>query len=237
MMPSEVLVVLLEAPFAGVGLTLGTYALAYALHQRLGQSVWSHPILVSVVFLSLLFILLQVDYQTYFDSAKPLHLALGPHLVLLAVPLCRQLRSIRAAAGAIGFALVLGCGAGLVTNLLLAGAVGAPPDVLISLMPRSVTTPAAIGIAESFGGIASLTAAAVIASGIFGAVAGPAILNLLRISDHRAQGLALGVAAHAIGTMRAFQISTQAGSFAAIGMVLNALATIVAAPILLVFLL
>ena len=236
-MVADILVVIFQAPFAGVGLTLGTYAFAYAVHQSLGQNVWSHPILVSVVILSLFLILLRVDYQTYFASAQPLHLALGPYLVLLAVPLCRQLRSIRAAAGAVGFALLLGSGTALVMNLLLAGALGASPEVLISLLPRSVTTPAAIGIAESLGGIASLTAAAVIASGIFGAVAGPSILNLLRIHDHRAQGLALGLAAHAIGTMRAFQISPQAGSFAAIGMVLNALVTIVAAPIVLVFLL
>ncbi|WP_349370493.1 LrgB family protein [Salinarimonas sp.] len=226
----------LAAPFAGAALTLALYALACRLHLRLGRPLWAHPVLVAVLSVTLVLLGLGAPYDAYFATAEPLHLALGPLLVLLAVPLCRHLPDIRAAAPTVGLALTAGCAVALAGHVLLARALAAEHAVAASILPRSITTAAAVGVAEGLGGSAPLAAALVIATGIFGAVVGPAVLGVLRIRDHRAQGLALGVAAHVIGTVRAFQISPQAGAFAGIGMVLNAFLTIVLAPFAIAFL-
>ncbi len=109
---------------------------------------------------------------------------------------------------------------------------GASHEVLVSLAPKSVTTPVAMGISEKLGGLPSLTAVLVILTGILGAVIGGWLLTLLRIRDQRVVGLAIGVASHGIGTARALQLGELAGAFSALAMGLNALATSVLVPLL-----
>jgi putative effector of murein hydrolase len=104
-------------------------------------------------------------------------------------------------------------------------------ETLIALAPKSTTAPVAIGIAETLGGSPTLTAVLVIATGLFGAVIATPLLNALRIRDWRARGLAVGVAAHGLGTARAFQVHPVAGSFAGLGMGLNAVLTAILAPL------
>ena len=108
----------------------------------------------------------------------------------------------------------------------------AAPEVVASLAPRSVTTPVAMGIAERIGGLPSLTAALVICSGITGAALGPLVLDLVRVRDMRARGLAIGTAAHGIGTARALSVSAAAGAFSGLAMGLNALASALMLPLL-----
>jgi putative effector of murein hydrolase len=108
---------------------------------------------------------------------------------------------------------------------------GGGSELLATLAPRSATAAVAAGIAERLGGAPGLTVVVVISTGIFGAVLGPAILRSVGVVDDRAIGFALGVASHAIGTARAFQISEVAGAFSSLGMILNALLTIALAPV------
>lgn len=104
--------------------------------------------------------------------------------------------------------------------------------MVASIAPKSVTTPIAMGISEKLGGLPSLTAVLVILTGVLGATLGPLLLNLLRIRDWRARGLAIGVAGHGIGTARAMQVSEIAGAFAGLAMGLNALATAILLPLI-----
>ena len=116
---------------------------------------------------------------------------------------------------------------------MLARALGAPASVVTSIAPKSVTAAVAMGISSRLGGDPALTAVLVILTGIFGAIIVTPLLNRLRISDVRARGFAAGLAAHGIGTARAFQVDPLAGTFAGIAMALNALLTAVLAPLLL----
>jgi putative effector of murein hydrolase len=118
------------------------------------------------------------------------------------------------------------------TAIGLGWALGASSETLLSLAPKSVTAPVAMGITEQLGGLPSLTAVLVILTGILGAVIGPLVLNLLRIRDWRARGLALGTASHGIGTARALQVNELAGAFSGLAMGLNALATAILLPVL-----
>ena len=112
-------------------------------------------------------------------------------------------------------------------------ALGLRGEVLLSLAPKSATAPVAIGVSEAVGGVPALTAVLVIVTGIVGAVVATPILNALGMRDWRARGFAVGVAAHGIGTARAFQVHETAGAFAGIGMGLNAVLTAILVPLLL----
>jgi putative effector of murein hydrolase len=117
------------------------------------------------------------------------------------------------------------------TALALPAVMGVGDDLVATIAPKSATTAVAVKVSERLGGVAGLTAVIVISTGMFGGAFGPLILELGGVRDDRAKGFALGVASHAIGTARAFQISETAGAFASVGMILNALLTMALAPV------
>ncbi|EJN09973.1 putative effector of murein hydrolase [Herbaspirillum sp. YR522] len=137
--------------------------------------------------------------------------------------------------------MLLGLAAGSLTAIASAVGVawwlGASREIIVSMAPKSATTPIATAIAERFGGLPSLTAVMVICTGILGAVSAKFILNVLRIDHHAVRGFALGVASHGIGTARALQVSAEMGAFAGFGMGLNGICTVVLVPALLPLLL
>jgi putative effector of murein hydrolase len=133
-------------------------------------------------------------------------------------------------------ALLAGSVTAIVSAVVVAWALGASRETLASLAPKSVTTPIAMAVSERLGGLPSLTAALVILTGIVGAMTATPLLDVLGIRDWRARGFGIGVAAHGIGTARAFQVDQLAGTFAGIAMGLNGLVTALLAPLLLALL-
>jgi putative effector of murein hydrolase len=218
-------------PLFGLALTIGVYLVAMAIYDRLGQPPLLHPVLTSVATVAVVMLMAGMTYTLYFAQAAPLHNALGVLVVLLAVPLVRQLQRIREARLAIFGTLVAGSIVALITALSPLLAMGVAPDVVASLTPKSATAAVAVGIAERVGGVAGLAAMAAVLTGLFGAMIGPSLLSAIGVRDHRAVGFAIGIAAHAIGTARAFQISETAGAFATLGMILNAILTVALAPL------
>ncbi|WP_328593071.1 LrgB family protein [Siccirubricoccus phaeus] len=190
------------------------------------------PVLFAVVLLAGGLLAAGIDYRAYFEGAQFVHFLLGPATVALAVPLHRQWGLVRRTAGAAAASVLLGGLFAAATGVLIALGLGAAPEVVASLAARSVTTPVAMGIAERIGGLPSLTAALVIASGITGAALGPLVLNVARVRDMRARGLALGTASHGLGTARAISVDATAGAFSGLAMGLNALASALLLPLL-----
>jgi predicted murein hydrolase (TIGR00659 family) len=176
--------------------------------------------------------LTKTDYTTYFEGAQFIHFLLGPATVALALPLWDNRATIRSSVAPIFLALLAGSIVAASSAILLAQVFGLPNDVLLSLAPKSTTAPVALGISEAVGGIPTLTAVLVILTGIIGAVMVTPLMNLLKITDWRARGFAVGVAAHGIGTARAFQVNQIAGAYAGIAMALNALLTSLIVPVL-----
>ncbi len=201
--------------------TVLVYALCRALHQRLGRPAWLLPVLPTLVVLITLVVALDAGMEAYAAGTWPLHFLLGPATVAIAVPLfsatARLLPVLWPALGA----LLVGCAVGIGSAVGLAWLLGLSGDTLLSLAPRAVTTPIAIGISERIGGIPALTALVVIVSGVIGAVVAPPLLRAFGIRDPRVQGLAIGTAAHGIGTAQAFELSPEAGAFAGLAMGLN----------------
>ncbi|HSG56817.1 MAG TPA: LrgB family protein [Paracoccaceae bacterium] len=220
------------SPLLWLTATIVAYLLADGAARRLGNPPWANPVLISVAVLAPLLWLTRTDYATYFEGAQFIHFLLGPATVALALPLWDNRATIRQSVAPILLALVAGSVVAAGSAVLLARAFGLGPEVVLSLAPKSTTAPVALGIAEAIGGVPSLTAVLVILTGIIGAITVTPLMNLLRIRDWRARGFAVGVAAHGIGTARAFQVNPVAGAYAGIAMALNALLTSLIVPVL-----
>ncbi len=229
---SEIWVYLAASPLGGLTLTLLAYQLAYWLYQRSGMNPAANPVAIAVAIIVTLLLLTGTSYATYFDGAQFVHFLLGPATVALAVPLYAQLPRLKRMAGPALIALAIGSLTAIVSAIAVGWIFGADRATLMSLAPKSVTTPIAMGIAEKIGGLPSLTAVLVVTTGILGAIGAQWLFKLLRVKDEAVQGFAIGVAAHGIGTARAFQISETTGAFAALAMGLNGLLTAILLPIL-----
>lgn len=219
-------------PLTWLTATVLAYLAADSFARLLENPPWANPVLISVVLIAPLLWLTKTDYATYFDGAKFIHFLLGPATVALALPLWDNRDTIRESVAPILLALIAGSVMAAGSAILLARAFGLPTEVILSLAPKSTTAPVALGISEAVGGLPSLTAVLVILTGIIGAMTVTPVMSLLRIRDWRARGFAVGVAAHGIGTARAFQVNPVAGAYAGIAMALNALLTSLIVPVL-----
>ena len=228
----DIWVYLSAQPLLHLTLTLVAFQAGSWVYRRFNMTPIANPVLIAVVLIVALLLATGTDYQDYFDGAQFVHFLLGPATVALALPLYRQWEKVRRSALAIAASILAGSLTASLSAVGIAFLMQASPDALISLAPKSVTAPVAMGISEKLGGLPSLTAVLVILTGILGAMIGPYVLNLVRVKDWAARGLAMGTASHGIGTARALQVNEVAGAFAGLAMGLNALATAILLPLL-----
>jgi predicted murein hydrolase (TIGR00659 family) len=225
--------VFLEAtPLLWLTVTVIAYAIGDSLSQRARRHPLVNPVVLAAGLVAGVLLLTSTSYTTYFSGAQFVHFLLGPATVSLAVPLVANWPEVKRHAIAILAALVAGSVTAVASVAAIAMLFGLEGQLFWSLLPKSVTTPIAMGIAVEFGGIASLTAVFVIMTGILGAVMVTPVMNAMRIKDPAARGFAAGVAAHGIGTARAFQVNPVAGLFAGIAMALNGLMTAILVPLI-----
>ena len=215
-----------------IALTFLFYLGAQLLQRRTGIRLFN-PILVAVAGLIGFLLLFKIDYSSYREGGEYIDFWLKPAVVALGVPLYKQLSTIRRQLLPLIISEMAGCVAGIVSVVLLAEMFGASKEVVLSLAPKAVTTPIAMDISASLGGIPPLTAAVVVCTGIFGGLAGFRIVKLSRISSPIAEGLSIGTAAHAIGTSAAMERSDRYGAFSSLGLTLNGILTALLAPLLL----
>jgi predicted murein hydrolase (TIGR00659 family) len=229
----DIWVYLAAGPLLWLTITLAAYAAADRLAAVLGRPAYANPVLLASAILVTILLATGTKYETFFAGAQFVHFLLGPATVALAVPLYRNLPKVRTALIPMLAALLCGSLTAIVSAVAIAAALGAPRAIQVSLAPKSVTTPIAMSLAEQAGGIPTLAAAFVIATGIFGAVTVTPLMNALGLRDYAARGFAAGLAAHGIGTARAFQVDSLAGTFAGIALGLNGALTAIVLPIVL----
>ena len=231
-MIARIWVYLSATPLLWLTATLAAYEAGAWIFGRFGRRPLLNPVLIAVTVLIAVLAATGTPYETYFDGAQFVHFLLGPATVALAVPLFENRAHVRAALLPMLAALAAGSLTAIVSAVAIARLLGARGETLASMAPKSVTTPIAMAISEQIGGLPSLTAAFVIVTGICGSVIATPLLNLLRLRDYRARGFAAGLAAHGLGTARAFQMDEMAGTFAGIALALNGLATSLLVPAL-----
>lgn len=222
----------LENKYLLLALTFGAFALFKEMQRRTGW-VLLNPILLTIALLILFLKLTGISYETYQAGGQLIEFWLKPAVVALGVPLYLQLEMIKKQLLPILLSQLVGCLVGIVSVVLVAKLLGATPDVICSLAPKSVTTPIAMEVSNTTGGIPSLTAAVVVLVGLFGAVFGFKILTLGRVKSPIAQGLSMGTASHAIGTSASMEISRKYGAYASLGLTLNGILTALLTPTIL----
>jgi len=218
----ELWVYLSATPLFGLTATLVVYVLAHAAYLGLRQAAWANPVLWSVVTLASLLTVTGVDYPTFFSGAQFIHFLLGPAVVALAWPLWERRAELRQRWRALLVTAIVGGAAASGSAVALAWLVGLPHDVMLSLAPKSVTAPVAMGIADKIGGIPALAAVFAVVTGMVGALSGKALFGWLHISTEPSgwtvRGFALGTAAHGIGAARALQVNADAGAYAGLAL-------------------
>ncbi|PKL98855.1 MAG: hypothetical protein CVV19_09970 [Gammaproteobacteria bacterium HGW-Gammaproteobacteria-9] len=227
---------LIHHPLFGVGITLAVFQLAYSAYEKT-RWVFLQPVLVSMTLIVGILLLCGIDYDEYRISAQWLTLLLGPATVALAVPLYLNLRRIRELFGPIVITLLVAGVFATALGMALAWAFGADRMILMTLAPKSVTSPIAMLVAEQIGGVVALAAVFVMITGVLGAILGPELLRRFGVQHPAARGIALGLTAHAVGTAQALQESDECGAFAALAMSLMGVMTAVLLPLVVALLL
>jgi len=212
-----------------IAVTVAAYLAARRLYARFRHPLLN-PLLVAITALIVLLYAAGIDYAEYDRGGRLISYWLGPAVVALGVPLWAQMEEIARRGRAMLVSIIAGSVVGVVSGTMTAILLGAPRQVVLSVAPRSVTTPIAMGVAQKLGGLPPLTAVLVISSGVLGAVAGPAVLRLARIRSRTAWGLAMGSAAHGIGTARAVEEGEVEGATSGLAIGLMGLATAILAP-------
>lgn len=213
-------------------ISFGFFFAATKLRKRTGW-VLLNPLLVTTFLLIFYLKVTGVSYDAYQESGKLIDFWLKPTIVAMGVPIYLQLKSIRKQLVPIIASQLVGCLVGIVSATLVSMWMGAPNDVVISLAAKSVTTPIAMEVTQSVGGISSLTAVVVVFSGLLGAVFGFKWLALSGVDMPISQGIAIGTASHALGTSAAIERSRNYGAYASMGLMLNGIFTALLTPTIL----
>lgn len=212
-------------------LTLASYLLGVFIHRRSGISVL-HPFITATVVIVAVLLIFKIPYEEYRAGNRVIDFLLGPSVVALALRLYDNLETVKKNLAAILSAVLAGSVVGIAGVWAVGRFMGAPQDLIMSMEAKSVTVPIAMEITRLAGGSTALIAISVVLTGVMGAVLGPALLKVLKITDPVARGVALGCSAHGIGTGRAIELGAVEGAVSGLCIVLMGVATSVLVPLL-----
>lgn len=225
-------VYLSASPILSIIVTVMGFLVACRINRLARGSAFVHPVLVAIALIVVFLTLADMSYEQYFEGAQFIHFLLGPATVALAIPLFDHLDRVKQ----MFWPLIVACVSGIITaaisTIAIVMAMGGSRETMLSLTPKSVTSPIAMGISEKIGGYPSLTAGLVLLTGAIGCVIGPSLFRLLKTTDHSVQGFTMGLAAHGIGAAQSFTISSVAGAFAGLAMGLTGMLSAFILPLL-----
>lgn len=226
---------MLHNAFFPIFLSLLYYYLGIQIVQKTKFPLLN-PLLICVVLTISTLKLLGLSYSDYMEGGKHIHFFLSPVTVLLMVPLYKQLPLLRKNVWAIMSGVVVGAVVAISSMLLIGNLLGISKEVLVSIMPKSVTAGIGMPLSEEFGGLASIAAFAIVFTGMFGAIIGDLLLKLLKLEDPVTYGVAMGVSAHAMGTSKAMEKGEKYGSLAGLCIALCGIVTVLIFPFFIPFL-
>ncbi|MCT4599953.1 MAG: LrgB family protein [Marinifilaceae bacterium] len=221
---------LINTPLFTITLTVVVYLLSDYLYIKT-KCAFLNPVMTSIVILIIGLKFNDIDFKTYDKGTYIIKLLLNASVVALAYPLYLQWDLIKKNYKKILLCMFLGSSIGIISVVLLAILFGASDQVILSLIPKSITTPIAVKVSESIGGIAPLSAAVVIMVGIFGSVVGVNFLKLMKINKPESVGLAMGTAAHGLGTATVAKLGNNYSAMAGLAIALNGLLTAILSPL------
>ena len=221
--------VLSESLFFGMILSLLTYKIGFEIQKKY-KKVFLNPLLIAIVLVIGFLLVTGISYETYKNGAKYLSYFLTPVTVCLAVPLYKQMETLKKNMAAILISIAIGCVTHAGVLIAITAMFKMDKQLLMSVMSKSVTTAIALGVTSEIGGIQGITVIGVMIAGISGAVVGPTLLKLFHITEPVAQGLAMGSSAHAIGTSKAIELGEIQAAMSSLAIVVTGILTVVIVP-------
>lgn len=219
-----------DSVFFGVLISLTAYAIGLFLKKRTGWALMN-PLLVSIILVVATLLATGVSYERYKQSSDLISYLLTPATVCLAVPLYQQVELLKRNLRAVMLGISAGVLASLCSVLLLAILFGFSHETYITFLPKSITTAIGIGVAEELGGNVSIAVVAIIITGVLGNIFAEKFLQLLRIHEPIARGIAIGCSSHALGTARAMEMGTIEGAMSSLSIVVCGVLTVVGASL------
>lgn len=217
--------------YFGFFLSLFSYYLGMKIRKTFRLGIFN-PLLVAIVLIIVFLGVTKIPYEDYNLGADCLTYLLTPATVCLALPLYRQIKILKQYWLPVLCGLVAGCAATMILVVGMCAFLQMESQLTVSLLPKSITTAIAIGVSEEIGGLSPVTVAAVVATGIIGAVTANGVFKVFRIKNPVAQGLALGASAHAIGTSRALEMGEIQGAMSSLAIVVSGILTVAVAPVI-----
>ena len=221
---------LCSSVFFGVMVSVLTYELGNFLKRKFHLAIFN-PLLVSVAAVIGMLLIFRVDYDSYYNGAQYLSYLLTPATVCLAVPLYEQITLLKKHFKAILGGILSGVLTSLVSILAMSAVFGLSHEEYVTLLPKSITTAIGMGVSEELGGIVTITVAVIVITGVLGNMIGEAVFRIFRIEEPVAKGIAIGSAAHAIGTAKAMELGEVEGAMSSLSIAVAGLMTVVVAPI------
>ena len=210
-------------PLLWLVLTLGAWLAARRLQDVLGGAPWANPVAVSSLLLGCVLWLTGTSYEEFFAGAQFVHFLLGPATIALGITIIEHMQALRKQIIPVAGALIAGVVASVASTWALCCLADLPTAITASMLPKSATAPVAMAVSEAIGGIPSISMSGVLLTGVTGAIIVTPLFNMLGFKNWRARGFAAGLTAHGIGTARAYQVSEEAGIYAALALALAAL--------------
>ena len=210
----------------GVLLTLAAFALGTLINKVTGKAIFN-PLLLGSIFVIIFLSVCSIPYADYKASAAPVNYLLLPATVALAIPLYEKIDLLKENAAAI----IAGISVSLGSALALALALDLTREQYATLLPKSVTTAISMDVAAELGGIAALTGAIVIVTGIVGALLAETVCKMFHITDPIAKGVGIGTSAHAVGTSKALQMGEVEGAMSGLSIAVAGVLTAVLCPV------
>ncbi|MDG2942832.1 CidB/LrgB family autolysis modulator [Exercitatus varius] len=211
-------------------LTIAAFFVALQINKRL-KSMLLNTFILTVLILVGILLATDVPYDTYMKGNAPLNNLLGVSVVALALPLYEQLHQIAARWQAVLLTTLLASVLAMVSGAGAAMLLGANPEIVATVISKSVTTPIAMEVSKHLGGVPAVAAVGVILAGLQGSMFGYLIMKKLRIKNHEAIGLAVGSMSHALGTVSLMEVDPRAGSYSSISLVLCGIISSLLAPL------
>jgi predicted murein hydrolase (TIGR00659 family) len=222
---------LLSIGILPVALTLTAFLLGQKIQKKLKSPILN-PILVSVVIVLIFLALTGMPVSDYKAGMSSLSWLLTPATICLAVPMYEQFQILKKNLPMILAGVAAGAVSCLIMVILFGALVGFDPVLTVSLLPKSITTAIGVVLSEMLGGMPGVTTAAIIFTGIFASIMGPAFCRIFRLTDPVAQGVAFGTAGHVIGTSKANELDPLTGAVSSLSLVVAGLITAVVLPLL-----
>lgn len=221
---------LLNNEVFGMILTIVTYGFFLRILRKLKNPLLN-PLLLTIMFIIAILVFFKIPLEYYNLGADYIKFFLGPATIVLALPLFRQLHLLKKHL----FPIVIGVMVGAITSLLsvyfMSKLLHLNLDIIISLLPKSITTPIGISISETYGGIVSLTITAIVITGIIGSIFAPFIVKVIKLKSDVAKGIAIGTASHAVGTSKAIEMSETIGAMSGLAIALCGTFTALIMPV------